>query len=109
MEIGSHRLALGCRSINIIDLKVGQPVRRRSRLPMGPGWNASDEGLAVLNMQVAGRIFRVRDQLPSEKAGVKIRRSFRVGGTQVGPSERGTGLGGSDARGFFRRPGTVRP
>jgi len=73
---------------------------------MGPGWNASDEVFAVLNMQIAGRIFRVRDQLPSEKAGVKIRGSFRVGGTQIGPTERASDVGDSDAAVFLRRPET---
>src|SRR6202521_5937292 len=64
---------------------------------MGPGRNASDKMLAVLDMQIAGRIFWVRDQLPSEKAGVKVGGTFWVGRAQIGPAERAGDLGDSDS------------
>src|ERR1700730_6380087 len=64
---------------------------------MGRGWNASDVLLAVLDMYVAGRIFRVGDRLPSEKPGVEIRSSLWIGRAQIGPAKCTGDLSDSDA------------
>src|SRR5260370_30446569 len=81
-------------------------MRRHSGLASGRGGNASDEMLSVLDMQVAGWIFGVGDQLPSEKAGVKIRGALCVRCAQIGPAERAGDVGDSDSVVLVGLPGT---
>jgi len=79
-------------------------VRRRSGRAMGGGWNASDELLTVLDMQITGGILWVGGYLPSKKTGVKVGSALGVWRAQIGPTERAGDLGDSDSRIFVCLP-----
>ena len=80
-------------------------MRRHSRLTVGCGGNASDEMLAVLDVQVSGRIFCVGGDLPSKKASIKIGSALCVGRAQIGPAERARDLRDSDSGALVCLPG----
>ncbi len=96
-EIRSHFFGLICGGVDVIDLEVCHPVGRHSGLAVLCGRYASDEVLAVLDVQVARGIFRVGKDLPSEEAGVKIGRALLIGRAEVSPAKRAVDLGDLDA------------
>jgi len=64
---------IGC-GVDVIDLEVGHPVRRHSRLAIRRWRNASDVVLAILDMHVTGRIFRIDNQAATQKGQSRNRR-----------------------------------
>src|SRR5664279_3400842 len=66
VETGSHFFGFRGRRIHIINLEVSHPVGWNSWLTMRGWGDPSHKMLAILDVQVAGFIFRIGEDLPSK-------------------------------------------
>src|SRR5258708_3659843 len=71
-------------------------------------WNAADVIVAVLNMQIAGRVVLTLLQLPSEEFGVELAGAGHVGSVEIGPAERAVRVLRPDSAVFLGLPDAER-
>ena len=75
------------RSVTIGNGKVGQPVRRNTRLILGSGRNATDEVLAVLDVPITVRgVFVFFHHAPTKQVGIELAGPRLIRRAQIGPA-----------------------
>ena len=100
-EFRAHLFGLIRGGIDIVGVEIGEPMRRRSGRQLLGGRRASNVVIAVLDVQIAGFVVLSGLEFPSQKSGVEFRCRLRIGGAEVGPTQRAVNVGDSNAGVFL--------
>src|SRR5271157_4828172 len=105
IKLASELLGLVRGPVAIRSQDAGQPVGRSLGAVEFGGRNASDEMLAVLDVQVVVLgIFLFGDYLPAEKITVKLAGALRIRRAQIGPAQGSIHMGDTDTLVLVRLP-----